>query len=125
MAFEYYIHDGSKSFRFRLLGQLSAVSARDLELAWETAHSTIGNRDIVFDVTRLTGIDATGHELLRDWKMRGAKFVVADCGAHARLQSMTDQPIALATPRKPSLIASVRQFLSGAALPALRCPESR
>ena len=125
MAFEYYIHDGSKAFRFRLLGQLSATGARDLELAWETAHSTIGSREIVMDVTRITWIDAGGQELLRAWKMRGAKFVVADCDAHARLQSMTDQPIALASPRRPSQLATVRQFFGGISVPALRCPDSR
>lgn len=125
MALEYYIHDGSKAFRFRLLGQLSADSARDLQLAWDTADSTIGNREVVFDVTRITEIHPTGHELLRNWKIRGAKFVVADCGAQARLQSLTDQPVSLAAPLKASVFASIRQFLGSASFPPLRCPDSR
>jgi hypothetical protein len=42
--FAIYIHDGATSFRLEIEGGLSRNAARQLEQAWGTASSTIGNR---------------------------------------------------------------------------------
>jgi hypothetical protein len=56
--FSYYLHDRSQAFRFQLLGRLSLETVRDLEQAWRTASSTIGERQVVFDISDLTTIEA-------------------------------------------------------------------
>ena len=62
--FSYYLHDGSRAFRFQLRGRLSLETVRDLEQAWRTASSTIGERQVVFDISDLTTIDASGQDVL-------------------------------------------------------------
>ena len=71
----YYIHDGSAAFRFQLAGRLSDDGARDLEQAWRTASSTIGERPRVVDLSLVTGIDEFGRELLLKWHGEGATLV--------------------------------------------------
>jgi hypothetical protein len=48
--FDIYIHDGSTSFRLEIEGSLNRKAARQLEQAWCTASSTIGNRALVVAV---------------------------------------------------------------------------
>ncbi len=68
----YYLHDGSDALRFQLAGKLSEDAAGDLEQAWRTASSVIGERRVIFDLSGLTDIDASGQELLNKWKRQGA-----------------------------------------------------
>ena len=48
--FAIYIHDGATSFRLEIEGSLSRNAARQLEQAWGTPSSTIGNRALVVAV---------------------------------------------------------------------------
>ena len=70
---------------------------QDLEQAWRTASSAIGERCLIVDLSHLTGIDASGQELLGRWHGRGVRLVAISQQARARLQLMTDQPVT-ATP---------------------------
>jgi ABC-type transporter Mla MlaB component len=90
----YYMHDGSDAFRFQLAGRLSKDAARDLEQAWRTALSVIGKKRVIFDLSDLTNIDASGQELLSRWNCQGALLGAISHQARARLQLMTDQPVA-------------------------------
>ncbi len=101
----YYMHDGLDAFRFELTGRLSADAARDLEQAWRTAASTIGKRPVIIDLSGLTGIGRSGHELLDRWAGEGAQLAVVNHRAAARLQPMIERPVTV---------------LAGAAVPAAR-----
>src|SRR5579872_3951350 len=46
---QYYMHDGPSAFRFELAGDLNNEAARDLDQAWRTASSMIGDRALVVD----------------------------------------------------------------------------
>src|SRR5258708_290935 len=89
----YYMHDGSDAFRFQLAGRLSKDAARDLEQAWRTASSVIGEKRVILDLSDLTSIDASGQELLSRWNCQGALLGAISHQARARLQLMTDQPV--------------------------------
>src|SRR6266849_1151195 len=89
----YYLHDGSDALRFQLAGRLSEDAARDLEQGWRTASSVIGERCVIFDLSHLTSIDATGQELLSRWHGRGARLVAISHQARAQLRLMTAQPV--------------------------------
>ncbi|MCU1337186.1 MAG: hypothetical protein JWO19_2767 [Bryobacterales bacterium] len=91
----YYIHDEADTFRFQLAGRLSKDGARDLEQAWITASSVIGERRVIVDLSDLTSIDPGGQELLTRWHGQGARLVAISHQVKARLQLMTDQPIAV------------------------------
>jgi len=91
----YYLHDGSHAFRFQLRGKLSLETVRDLEQSWRTASSTIGERQVIFDISGLTEIDASGQHVLVGWRKRGALLMASSSDSQARLQMMMDQPVGL------------------------------
>src|SRR5258708_5979315 len=84
----YYIHDSSTEFRFQLSGDLSGDGVREVEQAWRTAFSTIGERRFVVDITNLSGMDESGRALIEKWHHRGALLVAKSCKAKARIQGM-------------------------------------
>ena len=91
----YYLHDGSHAFRFQLRGKLSLETVRDLEQSWRTASPTIGERQVIFDISALTEIDASGQNVLVGWRERGAVLMASSRDSQARLQSMMNQPVGL------------------------------
>jgi ABC-type transporter Mla MlaB component len=94
-TFSYYMHDGSTAFSFELAGDLSDEGARELEQAWRTATSVIGEKELLIDLSYVSGIDEAGCELLNKWHAHGARLVVISPEAKKRIQSMTDRPVML------------------------------
>src|SRR5258706_15919761 len=93
--FSYYLHDGSHAFRFQLRGRLSLETVRYLEQAWRTASSTISERQVVFDMSDLTTIEASGQNVLLRWRERGALLIACSNDCRRRLQLITNQPVCL------------------------------
>jgi anti-anti-sigma regulatory factor len=91
--FRYYMHDGTTAFSFELAGRLSDEGARELQQAWRTASSVIGDRSLIVDLSYVTGIDVAGQNLLRGWHDRGAQLVAKSPEARARVQSITGQSV--------------------------------
>jgi len=71
----YYMHDGPAAFSFELAGAVCANDAAELEQAWRTASSTIGDRILVVDLSFVTRIDEAARNLLRRWHENGATLV--------------------------------------------------
>ena len=92
--FRYYMHDGTTAFSFELAGRLSDDGARELQRAWRTASSEIGDRSLIVDLSYVTGIDVAGQRLLRGWHDRGAQLVAKSLEARALVQSITGQSVA-------------------------------
>ena len=80
----YYMHDGSTTFRFKLAGNLSDAGARELQQAWRTASSIIDGKELIVDISQLTGIGDAGRTLLSTWQLQGG-IVVADRAAACAL----------------------------------------
>ena len=80
---QYYMHDGPSAFRFELAGDLNNEAARDLDQAWRTASSMIGDRALVVDMTFVTGAGRDGRSLLARWYAEGAQLI-----ANARICSI-------------------------------------
>src|SRR5258708_40223102 len=72
---QYYMHDGPSAFRFELAGNLNNEAARDLDQAWGTASSMIGDRALVVDMTFVTGAENDGRPLLARWYAGGAPLL--------------------------------------------------
>jgi anti-anti-sigma regulatory factor len=72
-----YLHDSAAMFRFVLKGELSGLRAQDLEQAWTTAQSTLNGRELVVDVSGLTGADESGVGLLARMRSEGARLTAA------------------------------------------------
>jgi len=121
---QFYLHDGSTEFRFKLSGHLSDHGARELEQTWRTASSTIGARKLVVDLSRVTGIDEAGRGLLLMWHREGAILVTDSGVASALLHSIpgislppeADDGKAGRSPWWPAVPRAVLRFLGIAAL---------
>jgi hypothetical protein len=89
--FRYYMHDGVNAFSFELAGRLSNDAARQLQQAWRTASSVVGERTLIVDLSYVNAIDPLGRDLLRHWHSQGARLVANSPEARALLQSVTGE----------------------------------
>jgi len=70
-----YQHDSAFTFRFVLRGALEQPWTAELEQAWITAASILQGKELVVDVTGLTGMDQDGLKLLSTMRNRGARLI--------------------------------------------------
>jgi hypothetical protein len=92
-AVNLYIHDGAASCRFEIEGCLSGNAATQVEQAWCTASSVIGDRSLVVSIGNLTNIDSSGRKLLRNWHEAGAFFVAKSPLTKTLVGSIVGQPV--------------------------------
>jgi len=90
---QYYMHDGPSAFRFELAGDLNNEAARDLDQAWRTASSMIGDRALVVDMTFLTGAERDGRSLLARWYAEGAQIVAKSKVSRALAEAIVGAPL--------------------------------
>jgi ABC-type transporter Mla MlaB component len=90
----YYMHDGPRTFRFELAGNLTGSDVAKLAQAWHTASSTIAGKTLAVDLTFVGGVDRNGHELLEHWRQAGARFVANSPPSRTLVESITGQPYA-------------------------------
>ncbi len=96
--FLFYMHDGPRTFRFELSGNLAGIDAVRLEQAWRTASSTIAGKTLAVDLTFLTAADDQGRRLLESWWRAGAHFIANSDLSRNLIESITGQPYAPAGP---------------------------
>lgn len=97
-AFLFYMHDGPKTFRFELSGDLSGVEVAKLDQAWRTAASTFDGKVLAVDITFLTGVDQKGRELLRRWSKSGAYLIGSSNASRSLVEAITGHSYTLASP---------------------------
>jgi len=69
-----YQHDSAAMFRFVVRGDLSGMSVREFELAWNTATSIAARKEIVVDLSGVTDADVAGVELLSRMRESGVRL---------------------------------------------------
>src|SRR5579862_5020524 len=89
----YYMHDGPSAFRFELAGNLNNEAARDLDQAWRTASSVIGDRALVVDMTFVTGAENDGRSLLARWYAEGAQLIARSKVSRALAEAVIGGPV--------------------------------
>ena len=99
-SLQYYMHDGPSAFRFELSGELTDEGARRLELDWLTASSVIGNRQLIVDMTYLTGAGGVGRALLARWHSEGAQLIAILPTSSELAESIVGQPLPKPAPSK-------------------------
>jgi len=72
---EIYQHDGATAFRFQLKGRLDGAQVENLEHAWRCASSVLRGKELVIDISGLTGADPRGVALLSRLRESGARIV--------------------------------------------------
>src|SRR5579872_5513289 len=97
---QYYMHDGPSAFRFELAGDLSNDAARDLDQAWRTASSMIGDRALVVDMTFVTGAERDGRSLLARWYAEGAQLIARSQVSRALAEAIVGAPFRELAPAK-------------------------
>jgi len=90
---QYYMHDGPAAFRFELAGNLNNEAARDLDQAWRTASSMIGDRALVVDMTFVTGAERDGRSLLARWYADGAQLIARSKVSRALAEAIVGTPL--------------------------------
>jgi hypothetical protein len=94
-GFIYYMHDGPRTFRFELSGNLAGAEVGKLAQAWRTASSTLDGKTLAVDVTFLTSVDEKGRDLLFTWwRDVGARFVANSPRSQSLVESITGLPYA-------------------------------
>jgi hypothetical protein len=69
-----YQHDSPSTLRFVLRGSLEGRWVREFQQAWVTATSILKGREIVIDVSGMTGIDDNGLKLLSRIRDAGGRL---------------------------------------------------
>ena len=90
---QYYMHDGPSAFRFELAGDLNNEAAHDLDRAWRTASSMIGDRALVVDMTFLTAAGRDGRSLLARWYAEGAQLIAKSKVSRALAEAIVGAPL--------------------------------
>lgn len=70
-----YQHDGPAVFRFEVTGLLDGSVVEELEHAWITAASVLAGKELVLDISALTGSDDAGIRLLARMRTAGARII--------------------------------------------------
>ena len=74
---EMFQHDSAMTFRFVLQGELTGHGVQELEYAWTTARSILGQKALEVEVSGITTADAGGVELLSRMRETGARLNAA------------------------------------------------
>jgi hypothetical protein len=111
---DYYQHDCGTTFRFQLAGELAGADVIDLEHAWQTATSILRDKQLILDVSGLTGVDEPGSQLIQRMFGSGALVISREQPASRGLLLSLGVPISFsAHPRRsPSLRGWVRGILA-------------
>ncbi len=72
-----YLHDRSAAFQFVLKGKLMGEWVPHLEHAWDTARSVLAGKELVVDLSSMTGADPGGMALLSRMQESGARLTAA------------------------------------------------
>ncbi len=99
---DYYQHDGATTFRFQLAGELAGPWVTDLEHAWQTASSIMRGKQLVLDLSDLTGADVPGVQLIKRMLGSGARLVSAEPPASLDLLRSFGVPVAFTPRPQPS-----------------------
>lgn len=70
-----YISDQADEFRIEISGRFADSAVSDAAIAWQAALSLKTTRRISVDITRMTGYDRAGYQLLREIYLHGTHVV--------------------------------------------------
>ena len=65
----------------------------DLDQAWRTASSMIGDRALVVDMTFVTGAEREGRSLLARWYAEGAQLIARSKASRALAEAIVGEPL--------------------------------
>jgi ABC-type transporter Mla MlaB component len=92
----YHLHDSSATFRLALSGDLIREAVPGVEQAWLTAMSVMGRKSFLIDVSRITRVDAAGHDLLMRWHEHSGQFVASSQQARVRAETILGHAVTVA-----------------------------
>ena len=72
---KYYIHDSIEACRLQLIGEFTATDVKELEGCWNTAKTTLGERQLIVDVAEVDSIDDPGRKWIAFMVAEGAQLI--------------------------------------------------
>ncbi len=91
-----YLHDGTRSFRIQLVGDLKVSDLSELDGCWRTAKSSVLGRPLVLDVTKLKSTDEAGTQWIRAMLRENAQILdgrEVTTETPSRLRDRPDGPV--------------------------------
>jgi hypothetical protein len=99
------LHDSPRLFRLVLRGSLEGPWVRELEGAWTTATSILTAKDVIVDLSGLTGADEEGIRLLTRMAESGVRLMAASPPESPGLARLLGTPATEALPRKRPVLS--------------------
>lgn len=84
------IHDWAHEFRIEIIGRFSGRCINEASEEWERALGEASPRRITVDITRLSGYDAAGRQLLADMHRHGTIIAASTPLSLVFLHEITD-----------------------------------
>ena len=108
---DYYQHDFGTTFRFQLAGELTGADVMDLEHAWQTATSIMRDKQLILDVSGLTGADEPGVQLIQRMFGSGALVISSEQPASHGLLLSLGVPVSVSA--QPRRSRNLRSWVQG------------
>jgi hypothetical protein len=96
-----YLHDGARSFRMVVNGELCGPAVQELTWAWEAARSILNGKALMVDISQVTTADDLGINLLRSMKNSGVVLTATLPPVSEDFVRSFGVPVA-ASPRQPA-----------------------
>jgi hypothetical protein len=72
-VFKYYIHDTAEGYSLQMSGPFTEAVIDELSSCWETARTTLKDRNLILDLRGLTSVDDTAKQWLVNMSADGAR----------------------------------------------------
>jgi hypothetical protein len=73
--FKYYIHDLSQGYTLEMYGPLGETAVSELTCCWNTARTTLRDRNLTLDLRGITLVDETARQWIAAMAQDGAKLL--------------------------------------------------
>jgi|GEM_PF-6108632 len=75
VSFKYYIHDTTRGYAMEMIGPFGHSAVPELACCWQTAKTTLKNRELTLDLRGVTSVDDVAQQWLASMAQEGAKYL--------------------------------------------------
>jgi hypothetical protein len=88
----YRIHDRTDEFRVEIVGRFAGGCVQEVRTAWQDSLKRTLSRQVIVNLTRVSGYDLEGQQLLQEMHRHGTQFAAGTPDALVLLQEISTPP---------------------------------
>jgi hypothetical protein len=88
----YKIHDRTDEFRVEIVGRFAGGCVQEVRIAWQDSLKRTLSRQVIVNLTRVSGYDLAGQQLLQEMHRHGTQFAAGTPDALVLLQEISTPP---------------------------------